>query len=336
MAVRAPHDTSATNPKIRERARHSDLIQLSDDHLHWQFGNDVCEVTLEPAAFGKFLELAEAPPEHILAFARRHGPLGLCKHGLPICHGPRQPDPGELVSPPQWPPRYCNHFMRNGERSEPLTSWRALARAAFALLELSASLKEGSRETKNARETWELNWKSAIWLSAQQYGAVHWDCEVEYRFWQLPRAELLRIRPFRHFNQRQLANEVNEWLECGGIYLRASWSKERHLPALDLVADSRCGPNLFGFLALQLAQQWTGGKRIARCPCGKLFSAAPRSSPRRRNFCPDCKPGTVHMAEYRGRIRDALRMSAQGATVAQIAVELGRDPNLIRKWVKGK
>lgn len=344
MAGRVPDSTSANNLKIRVWAPHSDLIHLSDGHLQWQIGKHprelAREVTPESEAFSKFLELAEAPPERILAFAKRNGVLGLCKHGLPICHGQRLPDTGGRVSPLDWPPVYCDSFVRKGEFSERLASWRALASAALAVLELNSSLKQGPRETKNAREKWELNWQNAVWLSAKQYGAGHWDCEVEYRFWQLSRADLLRIRPFRRFNQGQVANEVNEWLECGGICLRAHWWKDRHQPALDLVADSRFGPNLFGFLALQLAQEWTGGKRIARCPCGKVFSAAPKASPRRRNFCPECrragKPGTVHMAEYRGRIRDARRMSTQGATAAQIAVELGRDPNLIRKWVNGK
>jgi transposase-like protein len=42
------------------------------------------------------------------------------------------------------------------------------------------------------------------------------------------------------------------------------------------------------------------------------------------------------MAAYRRRIRQARRMKAQGATIAQIARELNSAPERIRKWIAGK
>ena len=346
MAFRPPDNASAQGPKIRIYAPHAHLIQFADDDLQWRVGKHpdelLREVTPEPEAFNKFLDLAEASPKRILAFAKRNGVLGLCKHGLPTCHGPRLPDPDESFSPPYWPPRYCTPgFASNGAIIEPFASWRALASAASAVLVLKGSLDEPTRQTQATGEQWERDWRSAQWLAAQQYErAGHWDCELEHRFSKLPLPKLLKIRPSRWFGQREVAHVVNLWLACGGIRLEACYWKGRNQRRLELVTDARFGPNLFGFLALQLAQEWAGSKRIARCPCEKLFPAPPTASPRRRNFCPECrnagKPGTFHMAAYRHRISAARRLSAQGATVAQIAEELGREPRQIRKWVMGK
>jgi hypothetical protein len=345
MAARLPESTPPNGPKIRVCAPHSDLIQLASDSLVWRFGKHPRELlrvgTPESGAFNKFLELADASSERILAFAKRNGVLGLCKHGLPICHGPCRPDPGEPASLPYWQPLYCEPHASKEGILEPLESWRALARAAVAVFRLNSALEEPLRETQPAREERELKWHDAVWLSAQQYArAGHGDCEPEHQCWRFPPASLPRLRPFRHFRQTQLANVVNEWLECGGIGLRAYWRKDRSTPGLELLADARGGPNLFAYLALQLAQEWAGCKRMARCPCGRLFPAPPTASADRRNFCRECrsagKPGTLHMAAYRRRIRQARRMKAQGATIAQIARELNSAPERIRKWIAGK
>jgi hypothetical protein len=336
MATNSAESASANGPKIRSCAPHRDLIEIIDDNLEWQFGKDpregLREVTPEPDAFSKFLELATERPESILAFAKRNGVLGLCKHGLPLCHGNLLPDTGD----PFWPNIECDLDCSGSVGIvEPLESWRALARGAVAVLRLNSSLQEPS-ETQAARDERGQSWRDALWLSAQQYArAGHWDCKAEHELWQLP--DLPRIRPFRFFGQIELANVVNEWIECGGIQLRAYWCEDRNQRALELVADARRGPNLFGFIAVQLAQDWAGGKRLARCPCGRLFAAASTASPGRRNFCPDCrkggKPGNFHMAAYRGRIRDARRMKAEGLTIPQIARKLRRAPELVCRWV---
>jgi hypothetical protein len=338
MDSRSRRSASPNGPKVRHFAPHANLIQLAPDALAWEIGKhpkeSYRELTPEPEAFSKFLELADAPPERILAFAKRNGVLGLCKHGLPMCHDPRLPDAGEPASPPYWPPLYCKrHFTQYGIM-EPLDSWRSLARAARAVLTLKHSMPE-SRATQRTQAEWESNWKAALWLSAQQYArGGHWDCESEYQLCQLPQ----RIRrPFGLFGQNELANVVDEWLACGGIRLRAYWSRDRNQSRLELVVDARHGPNLFGFLALQLAQRWDVGEGLTRCPCGQFFSPSPTTSPRRRNFCRACrgagKPGTFHMATYRHRIRDARRMKAEGDTIAQIAKKLSREPAQIRGWV---
>ena len=101
-----------------------------------------------------------------------------------MCHSPQVTDTGERFSLTFSPPLYCDPFVKNGKLSEPLISWRALARAALAVLELKSSLEEPSQETRDAREARAANWKNAVWLSAQQWGQGHWDCEPEYRFWQ--------------------------------------------------------------------------------------------------------------------------------------------------------
>jgi len=328
MAVQARESNSSNNPKIRISAPHADLIHLADDHVRWRFGKHprelLREVTPETEAFDKFLELADASPERILAFAKRNGVLGLCKHGLPT-----------------WHDRYCEPGFSDGAIIEPITSWRAISRAVGAVLLLKGSIDEPITHTQETRERWELDWRNANWLSAQlNERAGRSDCEVENRFCKLPLPELVRIRPFRLFGQRELANVVNEFLACSGIRLSGRYSKVPNQRRLELVAETRFGPNTFSLIALQLAQDWAGSKRVARCYCGKLFPAPPTSSPRRRNFCPECrqagKPGTVHMAAYRHRMSTARRLNAQGATVEQIAIELGREPDLIRKWIKGR
>jgi hypothetical protein len=78
----------------------------------------------------EFVMLDEAPAERILAYARRHGPLGFCRHG----------DPSHRARP-----EGCAPAIATGQPAlrEALQWWRNLASHARALLSAAAQLFKG-------------------------------------------------------------------------------------------------------------------------------------------------------------------------------------------------
>lgn len=78
----------------------------------------------------EFVTLDEAPAERILAYARRHGPLGFCRHG----------DPSHRARP-----EGCAPAIATGQPAlrEALQWWRTLASHARALLSAAAQLFKG-------------------------------------------------------------------------------------------------------------------------------------------------------------------------------------------------
>jgi hypothetical protein len=81
----------------------------------------------------EFVQLDEAPAERILAYARKHGPFGFCRHG----------DPGHRVRPQGCAAAIANTGAGQVAVREALQWWRNLAGHAHALLNAAAQLFKG-------------------------------------------------------------------------------------------------------------------------------------------------------------------------------------------------
>ena len=90
----------------------------------------------EPPAILRFLSLAKADGVEVLDFAQRHGPLGLCIHGLPLFHPSEPESPYPLA---QVESRSCRFLLDDKEPGlvEPWRRWCDYARWASALVKLS-------------------------------------------------------------------------------------------------------------------------------------------------------------------------------------------------------
>jgi hypothetical protein len=96
---------------------------------------------------GAFVQLEEGADKEIYRFAKRHGMLGLCKHGKPPYH-------------------LRSSFCQPGEaRSEKLAAWRHYASRAGALLRLASEIDAnrcGALDDWNVLGTWSFGrWHSA-------------------------------------------------------------------------------------------------------------------------------------------------------------------------------
>ena len=94
-----------------------------------------------------FMGLATDDGARIGRFARRHGALGLCKHGLPLGHYLRG---GKTRCYDQ---ELSGHVLR-----ERLDSWRRLAAHAASIVKLAASLAEGKPGSRHAWAEFGSEW----------------------------------------------------------------------------------------------------------------------------------------------------------------------------------
>lgn len=159
-------------------------IYIIGDFLYYRSDDDYSVARDDVGALDAFVRLKR--PEDVLRFARRYGPLGLCKHGLPPMHrGSWYRDvikDGELVEvihTGEWEPR-----LGGSERGwcppvspEPIKKWLVLSELALSHVNLAASLKTGT------------------------------------------------IRELKGFAKLFLMDRVNEWLGDAGVRLELNWDK---------------------------------------------------------------------------------------------------------------
>ncbi len=314
------HDEARVGPIIAPDSE----LRLEGDCILWSSWRRIDhsrqpyrELKPQTHVFRRFLQLHDDTDEAILSFAQRNGVLGLCKHGLPICHGPRDPQDRVLESGRV----YCTFgFTRSRAIMEPLKSWRALSREALVLLTLRRMLEySGSHRGRD-----EI-WKDALWLCLKQ--SEH-SAHPGYR-------SLIQTAQ-RTRDRERIALIANEWLRCGRVelQLKSGNGGYRFNPVLP-----DFGPNLFGYIAFQLAANLTNREGWAICAsCKEFFEPTNTISPGRRTFCQSCrskgKPLSFSMIDYRARIKLARKMYESGRPVAEIATALQRPQAQIRKWVR--
>src|SRR5262249_44652192 len=237
-----------------------------------------------------FIEICTAKNQSstILAYAQKWSVLGICEHGLPCSHNqyaygldygirPCLPMLVKVVPAEEPDVRF----------SEPIRAWIEWSRMAKALLSVGLQLRAGKAVTL-------AEWSTMMGAdSSEVEGAGLFDESVPTK-----NKDLLKA-------QRQgFAWKLDDWMLIGQVRPRVSWKREP--PGWNFGLDAvTTGPNLFGLLALYIANEVTGsGRAKAFCTsCGKLYDAGRRLNQKRANYCPQCRGKSGKQAAWRDASR---------------------------------
>lgn len=152
----------------------------------------------------EFIGLATGDSRKIQKFARRHGALGLCKHGLPLGHCLRG---GKTLC---YDRELRDHVLR-----ENLDSWQRLAAHAASIVGLAASLAEGKPGSRDA-------WADFGSESLTAGRALH-------------APEVTDVREGRQC----LARAVSIWLRQAEVVPRIDWDGPQ--PSFELMSSTLIG-----------------------------------------------------------------------------------------------
>lgn len=272
----------------------------------WRWDNISERNPLQPEAHGvgilrDFMNLADAPAETVLAFARKWGVLEICLHGLPCTHNLRRAITlsGRWCEPLLYPD--SENFM------EPIQYWHFYAKQMRALLNIALRLKQG---VPGLIEDWKI-------IQVPGFGRE---------------AEVKRIceETFANIYGRTVKDDrwlmrsmLDRWLSMGDVRPTLVWDDEQCSVSFD--------NTLFGMLAMQLMLEIGSNGGLAFCSgCRKSYAPeVRRPKVNQRNYCRDCgkkaawrdaqaarrcrKRGSVHRETSRGIIgRVTTSPSSQG------------------------
>ncbi len=247
------------------------IVELDDteERLLWAYARDGEKPTRhdrypDEMMLNGFIALAAEPASRIREFARRWGPLDICKHNLPASHNRHWsvywPEPTgcaarSVPEAPEW-------------RWEPIERWRHYSEQARSMLHVAKRIQDGAP------------------VSAEEWFAIGFPMPDVF-----PATEdLHRANSATGFAPRALALLVTEWLNYGGVQPVLQWGAQADGPHDVSRPHLKLAPHgLFGVLALQLATALARVERIAFCSsCGKPYFATKKPSQGRRNFCKGC------------------------------------------------
>lgn len=262
-----------------------------------------------PSLLFVFARLADQHPKRYLDFARRYGPLDLCRHGKPASHVPwavmndlARPYVFENTSSSGEGLDFSDEFLdrhggpeqdrelpsalvscrRKPFASERISSWRRYAQQAAAMIDILGELSE-SRPVPVA------HWLPLADLDDEPLQAMVLDRPQPPRTDRLSdRAKEVQQAAFRQESRDALdtqrtaiAGFVDQWLHLGGVRPAFTWGRAGF--SLDLIGEG----SLFAALALQLADLVHNPEEaLLRCSeCGRSYK--PRRRPRQDqdNFC---------------------------------------------------
>jgi hypothetical protein len=280
--------------------------------LIWSGEPPFLEVHAGPGLLEDFLKLERAKDDDaILRYARRWGPLWLCRHNLPSrhvqgCGTPhgvqhRNGDPGQPI---EW-------------WEEEIASWRTVSREGGSVVRIARQLHNGQFGRHD-------DWESLTYLPRVMFdvlysappdpfidpadfspeGRRHDDLIMNDEFLKrddideedddiepaTPRrrrlVELLgrcRLQESVEFQRYVLSGVLNYWLQVAGVQPRLNWPGAK--PAVHLA-----GQGLFAALAVQLLFECSRTDGLAVCTsCGTPFLPQARRPRRDHNpYCSDC------------------------------------------------
>jgi transposase-like protein len=270
--------------------------------------------------FEKFIELGDASAQKILAYARHWGMLELCEHDFPANH----PQGCWPVNPPLFSERVIKYpagfAVRvtacaargsfEGQRWEPVESWRLWARRARATLNVAAQLHRGKI---GEEEDWRVT-----------EGAE----EIPYfpEDWPMPKGV--------EEGWGRLIYYLNHWLWFTRVRPRLEWDQGRPVVTLG-------GGQLFGTLAVQLMLAISRTDGLEVCSgCGLGYIPHRRPKAEQRHYCLECRKRKVPQRDaardMRKRKDKADRLMSQGIPLGEVARRLDRDVETVRQWRKHK
>jgi len=251
-------------------------VELRDDRIYWEPEGGK-EIGPSRGMLEAFYGLADAPNQRILAFAKEHGVLKICEHGLPCSHNPEPFPPVRNGFDTKCYPLGWLDREDDGWLWEPLTAWRTFSRQAFAL----SRVADRVFQNKLGRA---MDWQVVYEYSGRK--APWWQQHV--------RVERMII-----------ARVLNEWHAMGGVRPEVVWHPSDSKPSIRFG-----GPSLFGALALQLTLVVGQSAGLAICThCRTEYSpTARRPKSGQRNFCQVCRakgiPSRYSLADHRERLKD--------------------------------
>ncbi len=267
---------------------------------------------VEPEAgmLDRFYGLAgeDVPAARVVAFARRYGILGICRHGLPCTHTPFSPErpmsyrpvrPSREVSAPFFG-ELCTPLGWDGHGGlEPVAAWCRYAQLARAILHVADHLRRG--RTPALEALWVLRDHSPARLAGAVYTAAQLRrrrarAEIVYLVEEPPPARLQAIA------WPAVVFAVNRWLVHGDVRpwmtyrLRNTAIQPRLYQTSPWWLDTPSWP-LFGYLGLQLAAAVCSATHAPCEACG-----GPRKAGQRR-FCDkiECQRVAAKLRQQRHR-----------------------------------
>ena len=274
------------------------------DVTPFEFNGQV--VRPSPELLDKFCELAEDDSDKKVArFARRHGLLGLCKHGLPAAHdyAPYEDATIQTLFRELRPRRLrrCSPSWR-----EPVSTWRRFATEARAIRRIASELADervGSREWEHVTAGLTARW--------EPFEERSWSAWL-YEYGERTRERTSRQRV--KIEREALVSAVQTWLELGLVRPEFVWSDDRPTFTLGggvrgLSSEDVGHGELFAALAVQLMLDVSRPSPLLPCDgCGGLVTNLTRK-PRedQRAFCDDCRrlrvPQKLAQRDYAARVQ---------------------------------
>jgi len=235
---------------------------------------------ISPGMLQEFLEISVTREESILLrFARRYGPIGICKHDLPCGHNRRSyartldvmdchPKPSRV---PEW------------QCSEPVKLWFQFARQAQAIVDCSARLHNRLPPVLE-----ELRIANPKWSEL---------------------GELLKNPPkaSRETAKGLIEAAINTWIYYGGLRPQFRWGSR----GCSVIMSAGDSTSMFGVLAAQLMLTAAASKGWVLCSdCNQFYPPNRQPNPNRRRFCPRCGLRAAWRAskrELRRKMQEGLR-----------------------------
>jgi hypothetical protein len=285
----------------------ADRTLVEGPWITWTVAKDA-EGQQSPRADGcldQFWALAEASPERVLAFARRWGPMGICRCAQTATHS----DFCGPVGAPEVSHRGEGRPGGDQQRWrywEPVAVWRHYVRVVRAVLGVAATLEEGGALAIDDVDVLigHVDRVSSIGLS--NHGA-----------------ELHKPHVVRWI----VAMVIDDWFRSANIrvsFIDQPRQKRWSAPLLvgaryDFRTGIRFG-ELFGSLGLQLATALTSPSGLFRCDnpeCRRPYTPGegqrrPKRGPSKpRHFCPECRVDDLVAKRLSARDRRAKRRANQ-------------------------
>ena len=222
----------------------------------------------------RFIRLADGTDQQIADFARLHGVLRLCKHGVPFTHVGVKIAGAEPMGTP------CNLVRHRGRYFERFQWWRRLAAEARAIFRISINHHE--QQTGLAED-----WETLRGAPAQP---------MMRTFLPLRATTLERER-------RWLLDYVGVWILMSGVRPHAFWGASGKM-------NVGLTGGLAGTLAVQLLSAVTGTPGSAACAsCGTFFTIKHKGPGRKPRYCSNCgrrESMRIASKRHRDKIRGML------------------------------
>lgn len=284
-------------------------VKILDGKLHWlmkingwKYGGE--HGRPDGDFFDRFLRLADASDQEILAYAEEWGVLEICEHGWPASH--RRPG---TTTPPASLMGRCRP-LGYGEKKgkgwwgwEPFGAWRYYARQAIAILNVSAQLISG--KSGSLEDLWILS------LDPPR-DIVNW----RYEEWQLnPQKSNTRSLEYQRID---VDRRVNQWIGGTDVHLYFNWRGQRKEPAVGVT-----GHGLFGSLAFQLAAIVGGKSSFAQCDGCATWYKPEKRRPREgeRHYCASCRKRKIPIRDAARALRDRKKKKELIKAMFKILIE---------------